>query len=437
MPDEQRSGAVKRSRAWVAWVVWGSAAAFVLYQFVLQTSPGIFVSQIERDFDVGAGTVGALSASFFYTYLIMQIPGGILVDRFGPRRVLSVCVPLAALAAFIFARADGLFEAQCGRLLMGLASGPAVAAALVLAATWFPPARFALIAGMTEMLGMVGGGVNDVFLARWVANVGWRDTMLGLALFGVALTLLAWFVVRNRPRGLPPVSVAGAADAGTWLGLVEVLKSRQVWLAAIFGGLTFAVISVFASLWCVPYIRQVCPLVGAPEAATAASALFWGAAVGAPCLGWLSDRVGRRKPIMFGAALACVFASLAIVLMPRMPLWAMISLLAVLGFASGVYVIAFAVVRESIPLETRGVGLSFANMMFMVTAPVLQPLIGYLIELGGAEPPLEGTARYSTDAYQWALAILPLMLVAAVGVVFFIRETNLRDSLPSVRRPCP
>ncbi len=437
MADEERSNALKPSAAWVAWAVWGAAAIFVLYQFILQTSPGIFVNQLERQFDIGAGRVGALSASFFYTYVLMQIPGGVLVDRFGPRKVLNVSVPLAALAAFMFAHADGLFEAESARLLMGLACGPAVAATLVLAATWFPPARFALIAGMTEMLGMIGGGVNDVFLARWVANVGWRDTMFGLGLFGVVLTLLIWIVIRNRPRGAPPESVQQLEDAGTWRGLLDVLKSRQVWFAATFGGLTFAVISVFASLWCIPYIRQVCPIVDEPEAASAASALFWGAAVGAPALGWLSDRLGKRKPVMFGAAVVCVFASLAVVLLPQMSLWTMTVVLFVLGFASGVYVVAFAVVRESIPLETRGVGLSFTNMMFMITAPILQPLIGYLIELGGAQAPQKGTDLYSTESYQWALAVLPLLLVAAAVLVFFIRETNQRDSLPSVRRSSP
>ena len=285
-PGEQSKSA---ARSALAWVVWGVAAIFVLYQFVLQTSPGIFVRQLEHQFDVGAGTVGALSASFFYTYLIMQIPGGILVDRLGPRKVLGVAVPLAAVASFLFSHADSLFEAELARLLMGIAAGPAVAAALVLGATWFPPARFALIAGMTEMLGMVGGGVNDVFLARWVANTGWRDTMFGLAFFGIALTLLTWIFIRNRPSWAPPAS-SRPAEIGTLRGLADVFKSRQVWLASVFGGLTFAVISVFASLWCIPYIRQVCPVDG-PEAAVAASTLFWGAAIGAPALGWISDRM--------------------------------------------------------------------------------------------------------------------------------------------------
>ena len=140
---------------------------------------------------------------------------------------------------------------------------------------------------------------------------------------------------------------------------------------------------------------------------------------------------------MFGAAVVCVFASLAVVLLPQMSLWTMTVVLFVLGFASGVYVVAFAVVRESIPLETRGVGLSFTNMMFMITAPILQPLIGYLIELGGAQAPQKGTDLYSTESYQWALAVLPLLLVAAAVLVFFIRETNQRDSLPSVRRSSP
>ena len=160
-----------------------------------------------------------------------------------------------------------------------------------------------------------------------------------------------------------------------------------------------------------------------------------GAAVGAPALGWLSDRMGRRKPVLFGGAIVCVIASVAIVALPGMPLWTMTGVLIVLGFASGVYAVAFAVVRESVPAETRGVALSFTNMMFMVTAPILQPLIGYFIELGGASEPQRGTQNYSVEAYQWALAILPVMLGAAVVVVFFIRETNLRDSLPSIRRP--
>lgn len=415
---------INNRTSWQAWAVWSIAALFVLFQFLLQASTSVMIPCLEKAFSVSIVAVGLLSSSFFFTYLVLQIPAGIVVDKYGPRRLLTVSVLITAAASFMFANSHYFSTAEASRMLMGIVTAPAVPAALYLAAKWFPPRRFALVAGLTEMTGMIGGAIGERFLSQCVqGSLGWRGTMYLCAKIAIVLAILIWFVVRDKPKQAQIAESSNAKQCNVWQHLLQVIRIPQVWWNGLFSGFTFAIIAAFAALWAVPFLQQVYGLT-LVHAAQMSSILFIGTALGTPVFGWLSDRIGRRKPIMFFGSIVSAITMISILYIPELPLPLMNALFFILGFSVGCYAIAFAVVREITPPEVHGTAMGFTNMMcILIGAPVLQPVIGWLIHFNASKELATATINYGNTDYRIALSALPIALVLSIVNVFFIKET--------------
>jgi len=405
-------------------MTWGVAASFVLYQFLLQTSTSVMLPDLMKAFSVDILTVSIITSSFFYPYLILQIPAGLLVDRFGPRRLLTVSIALCALASFIFSVAPNVSVAVSSRMMMGMVSAPAVATTLYIVSHWFPRRQFALIVGLTEMFGMLGGVLGERLLSECVSGWGWRGTMYGTAVVGGVLALLCWLLVRDQPPTDMVENNASSipcATRSTWQHLRHVMGHGQVWLSGFYAGLMFVLIAAFASLWAVPFMEEVYG-VSLIIAATASSFIFIGAALGAPLFGWLSDYLDKQRLPMIVSALLSLIVIACILYIPHIPLVLLYGLFFLLGLVSAGYVIAFAIVRNITDKETHGTAMGFTNMMcILIGAPVLQPLIGWLLEYNWQGQMVDAAVHYTTLDYQFALTSLPVCLVLALLLATLIR----------------
>ena len=321
-----------------AWLSWGIAAAFVLYQFLLQASTSVMVPELENAFKIDVATVGLLSASFFYPYVFLQMPAGCLVDKFGARLILCCSITGCALACWLFALSHSLWLAELSRIIMGITTASAVVSALYLAVNWFPIERFALLAGLTEMLGMLGGALGQNILAFGVNHIGWRGTLIFCGVAGIILAASAIFLVFDHPPGKPPHR---HSERSMLSEFIQVLQLPQVWLSGVFGGLVFALITGFAALWSVPYLIAVyhIPLT---TAAAASSMVFWGAALGGPVAGWITGYFATRRRVMQLGTTLSVLLSIFIFYYPGVPLATMFFALFGLGFFCGVYVLMFS-----------------------------------------------------------------------------------------------
>lgn len=423
------------SRRFFPWLVWVVGSLFLIYQFLLQTSPSVMVSSWQQDFHLSATQIGLLSSSFFFTYIVMQVPAGILIDKLGPRLLLSVGILICAIAAWSFSQTDQLDHAIVYRMIMGLVAAPAFGSALYLAANWFDPRRFAMIAGFTETLGMFGGFASQACFALTVAHIGWRDTYVAMAILGSLAAILIWLVVRRSPYQHVtsiPHKQPQSSISNIWQSLGKVIGLPQVWLLGLFSGLTFAAISAMGGLWGVPFLLARYDLT--PTTAAVVNAmLFAGMGIGSPIMGWLSDRIGKRKPLMlYGTLLNLVFLSLVIYL-PGLPWQAMPVLLFFTGVMASVYILPFAVVRELTPRAVQGTAMGFTNMMsILLGSPVLQPLIGRLLDVHAHPASAGKLGTFVTLDYQMAFLVLPLCLLIALVLLKFIRETYCQQSDESV-----
>ncbi|MFQ5972681.1 MAG: MFS transporter [Alphaproteobacteria bacterium] len=405
------------------WVVWSLGGLFFCYGFFQRVAPSVMVEDLMRDFAVSAAVLGNLAAFYFYAYAGMQLPLGIMVDRWGARRILAAGSLLCGLGSLLFATADSLAPAYLGRLLIGGGAGFAFVGTLKLAAGWFPPKRFALVSGLTSLLAMVGAVGGQAPLALVVAATGWRETLLGAAIFALVLSVSIWFIVRDPPAAkaaLPQVEPAGLLD-----GLRRVTTIRQSWICALYCAAMTATMSSFAVLWGVPYMMQA---YGLPRAAAAASiSLFMiGWAIGAPLVGWLSDHIGRRRLPMVLAAWLALGSFALLVYLPGLPLRGGQTLLLINGMASSTMHLAFVTAREHNPSRAAGTAVSFVNTIVMGSGALFQPFLGLLLDINWDGRMEAGARVYSLDAFQ--VALLPLLAcgVLAVSAAFLVRETHCR-----------
>jgi len=414
---------MKKTKLPSPWLIWGIGAMFVLYQFMLQGSISVMIPQLMQDFSTDVVGVSFLSASFMIPYLLLQIPSGLLVDKIGPRKLIIYGFILCAIACFVFSRSQMFSTAVASRLIMGIVTAPGLVCAMYLASQWFPPKRFAMLAGLTELAGMFGGAMGAEGLAFAVERFGWRTTLLFCAVAGAILMDLALFYVKERETK----NNEKPDEESVWHKFKLVISIPQIWINGIYAGFLFAIVSGFAAFWCIPYMQKLYH-VNLATAGGIAAMLFIGAGVGSPILGWLSDFIGRRKPVMIvGNIIALVLLLIAFYL-PGVPLQLMFVLMFFLGFFSSVYMIPYAIVREITPPDICGTALGMVNMLaILFGAPILQPLIGWLLMFFYDGSAGAGTDIFTLQTYQFALALFPLCFLMAMVLVFFIRETNCQE----------
>ena len=308
----------------LSWTVWGLGAILYLIGFYQRVAPAVMTSELMLSFNISAAGLGNLSGIYFYSYVAMQVPTGILADRWGPRRLLSVGAVVAGTGAVVFAMAPSFVWAGIGRLLIGGSVAVAFVAMLKLAAHWFAPRQFALTSGMALFCGIIGAVFAGVPLRLLVSAMGWRPVMFVSGLVTLAVAGLIWMIVRDDPGEKGYVSYTHAVSGvtshpGIMTGIKEIFKHRNSWLlCAIPGGIVGSVLT-FSGLWGVPFLTTHYGLSQAGAAALC-SLLLVAWAVGGPVFGALSDRIGKRKPLYVSGCIIGVLAWVVIIFVPGLSL---------------------------------------------------------------------------------------------------------------------
>jgi len=406
-------------------VAGGLAAILGLFTFLLQGAPSVMIPQLMTTYGIDVIQIGVLTSSFFYTYILMQVPAGMLVDLWGPRRVTKVSFLLCSIAIGWFAFSTHFWEGQVSRMMMGLTASPAFICAICLGARWFKPHLFTLIVALTEFLVLLGGVIGEGGLAKVVVAFGWKETMVILAFTGLLLTFLSLIFIHDYPdhdQQLHNGKTFKESFKNTMKNFIRILSIRPLWINGLYAGLVFGTFPAFAALWGIPYfIKRYAVTVDI--AALIASTFFFGACFGTLILGWTSIYITRRRPIMIWGAFISFLLSLCGIFIPQVSLSMMFVLMFVFGFFSSAYTLAFALVGSHVTPQTKGVAIGFTNMLCIIFgAPVLQPLIGALLTWS-TDTAINGKLKaYNMHDYTIALSPLPLCLLIAFILAFFIKE---------------
>ena len=411
----------------LAWSVWGLGAALYLVAFYQRVAPAVIGDHLMAEFSLGGAALGNLSAFYFYSYVAMQIPTGVIADRWGPRKLLATGAAIAAVGTLLFAAAPTLFWANAGRLLIGASVAVGFVSMLKLATHWFPAEKFALVSGMALFVGICGGVFGGVPLRMLVDAFGWRAVMVGSAAVTAALAFAIWARVRDDPvergfRSYRPADDGHAAHGSILRGVFEVLSYRNVWILLIAPIGVAGAILTFGGLWGVPYLRQVHGLDPRTAAALTSMVLIaW--ALGGPLLGAWSERMGRRKPLYIaGCAISLlVWGTVALV---ELPLAALIPLLLVGAFFAGNLIVGFAFNKESVPARLAGTASGVCNMGPLMGGMFLQPGVGYILDRHWDGALVDGARIYPPEAYSAGFLLVSACIALSLLLSLFARETH-------------
>jgi len=422
--DAEQPITQQNNSKYLPWIVWSLSSIFYFYEFLLQVSPGVMSSELMHDFSVTSETLGILSGIYFYSYAAMQLPGGILMDHFGPRRLLTLATTICALSTIAFGLTDHFYMACLARLMIGFGSSFACVGTMKIAANWFPASRFAFLTGILVTIGMMGAIGGEAPLALLVDDVGWRDSMLFMGGAGLIITILMHIIIKDSPIVYKKLHTnqGSVTEEPLWPSLRTLLKNRQLWLIAIYGGLIYMTTPVFCGLWGVPFLMLKLHLTKA-AAANYISLVFIGWAVASPVWGIFSSRIGRRKPPLYISAIGSIITSLLFIYAPLHSGLVLQVLLFAFGVCSAAFLPAFAVAKELCNSRYVATGLSFMNMMNMLGVALAQPLIGYILDRLWQGTIANHIRIYPLSAYYAALSILPIGMLVALLILPKVRET--------------
>lgn len=440
------------------WLIWAVMAACYLIVYFHRIAPSVVADHLMATFSLSGVALGNLSAIYLYVYGFMQIPSGLLADYIGPRRTAIGGMFLAALGCLMFALAPCFSILYLGRLLTGLGVSVIFISTMTIQANWFRSQEFGTITGLTSFVGNSGGLLAATPLAILVTVIGWRGSFQVIALASLLVMIACLLIVRNSPQSLGLPSIAEitawqeAAAAGSavaepgefieeqvvakepqglrdlWAGLKQVLRNKYTWPSFLaFGGI-YGAMMAFAGIWGVPYLMQIYDMTRA-QAANYIMAFQFGSVVGAPLIGYMSDRIRSRKIPFVTSAVCSMICWLLFAFWnggkpPVQILFPFVFFMAASGHA---IILTVACGKEVNPPHLAGTAMGTVNTSGFLGGAIMQPLFGWALDLRWEGLLIDGVKIYPLAAYQLGfLLCVGACLIALVGTLL-MKESHCRN----------
>ena len=408
----------------MAYIVVLLSASFYLYEFFLRVMPTVITQELMLAFSVGTGSLGQLIGCFFYAYALMQVPAGLLCDRFGPRVCLVASIFVCTAATLIFQCTNSFAVAAATRLAIGAASAFAFVGPMALANRWFPADKQALIAGCIQIMGCVGAIFAGNPIRMMINQIGWRSALYYSGVVGVVLTLAFVMVLRDRPQSTPREQTDQPSHVNLWHVLKRVLSKPANWMVGCAAFASWAAVAVFAESWGVPYLS----LIQQQSDAQTAQQLMWvwiAMAIASPVAGWWSNAVKERvRPIMILLSIGLVASLVLIVGQPSQP-WLVSLLLFALGVSSAAQPVTFGLINDLNDDDTMATAIAFNNTVLVSSAGILLPICGYVLEYYA---PSAGGMPQTVAPFQAAFMIVPVIMLLCMVVFYYnIHETHCQN----------
>ena len=414
----------KESSRFVKWWIWALAAAFYFYEFVLRVSPSVMVPELMRSFGITASAVGVLSAFYLYAYAPMQLPVGILMDRYGVKKILSIASIICGLGALLFSAAGDLSVASLGRLMIGAGSSFAFIAMVYVTSHWFPPRKRAFLIGIANSIAMVGASAGSGPLTVVIHHLGWRKAIAGFGVFGVLLGILVYVIFRMDRHDKEVEKETALEDTNILENLKVVTSKKSIWFNALAALFFYMTTTAFAGLWGLSFVQTAYD-VSKEVAGYAMSMVFAGWLVGGPLMGLWSDHIGKRKTAIRLGFVGALTSLIPVIYAPCIPIPAVYVLLFCVGLFSSAELLSFSLAIELNSMRAKATTAAFTNFMISCGDAIVQPLVGFLLDFHWSGTVDEGIRVYTTRDYQMALTCLPVTLILGFICLFFFKEGKI------------
>jgi MFS family permease len=403
-----------------AWLIFALCALHLFISQLYRATNAVLSPWLISDLHLDTKDLGLLSAGFFYTFAVAQIPIGLFLDRVGAKRIMIALNFVGMAGALLFSLAQGLAVGLAGRLLIGVGMSCNLMGPLKLMTAWFPPRIFATLSGLLYAIGTLGTMVSATPLALMAERFGWRLSVQAIIAFHLLITLALFWVVRDRPEDAAAAAepAAGAARSAPLFGAVRVLTaSRDYWIISAGTFVRYGTHAALQTLWAGPLLMEA---LGFSPLQTGNILILMniGLILGGPLWGAVSDRLGTPKWVIAAGLLLLAGVTFTLRQLPS----------GTSELAAGAVFLAFGVVSASgmhvythvktlFPSEMAGAAMSGANFFTMMGAAV------FLQVLGVAMQELYPAASRGPEAFGTALLIC-LLCQAAIGVLYLFTRSR-------------
>ena len=409
--------AVEAPRARMVVVVWVLTSIFYFYQYAMRSAPAVMMPQLSAAFGLSALGVASIVGLFYYGYSPFSLVAGAAIDRLGPRKLVPFAAIVAGLGALLFATGN-VNAASVGRFLQGAGGVFALVGAIYIASRNFPASQAATLIGATQMFGMAGGAAGQFAVGPMIgAGVSWTAFWIGMGVAGLLIGIILFLLIPSEE----PSPDRGGGIKLIAKGFGIVFRNPQSILCGLIAGLLFIPTTIFDMIWGVRYLQEAHGLDYA-DAVMRSATVPLGWIIGCPLLGFISDRIGRRKPVIISAALVLLLCLTAILYgkVDRFPPY---SLGLIAGLASGAAMLPYTVIKEANPPEYAGTATGVVNFLNFTFSALLGPVFGWiLVRVSG------GAAQVERSDYQTTFTPLLFGVVIAVVLAVILKETGPKAS---------
>ena len=392
-------------------------AAFMASQF-FRVSNAVIAPELMRTLSISSEAMGVITGAFFFAFGIMQIPTGILLDRFGPRRTMSGLFVIAAAGSAVFATAEGTAGLVAGRALIGVGCAAGLMGMLVAIARWYPPERFAKLSSMVYVVGGAGVLFATTPLAAAADTIGWRGAFWAMTGITLGFAAMLFAMVRDAPPGRE-VESAGETFAEMLGGVREVSRNRQLWHVCAIQFVNYGSIIAVIGLWAGPYLNDIHGLQGVARGNVllVINVSMLAAVIG---YGVVERRLHSRKRAIAGGSVASAAILLVLALWPGIGSWPAVALLVAFAVTSGHIMLNHAHARAVLPDHLVGRGLTLQNVAVFFGVATMQSVTGLIIgrftQVGEAAPDI---------AYRSVFGFLAVMIVVSLALYLPVRDIRI------------
>jgi len=437
MIAENRNSISFFDKSVLPWFICSVGMLFYCYNYFLRSSPSVMQHDLMQSFHITATQFGTLILFYYVAYTPMQIPVGMIYDKFGARFVLFFACLTAVIGLMIFASADSFALACVGRFLIGLGTAFSYIGVLKLASVWLPPSRFAAIAGLTTAVGMTSGALAQKYLASVVDVVGYKPILHIALIIGILLSFAIPFLIKSRPNQAVNAADAMRAPMSTkqlFSALRVIFTNPQMWLIGAIGCVLYLPSIVLLDVYGISYFKAAHELTSQQAANVSALTLF-GWIVGGPIIGIISDKIKRRRtPLIITSAITAVLLY-TIFYFPGLTIDELSIIAFIAGFCCGAHPLCFALGKENNPTQMAGTAVAVTNMFIMMGGIFFPPLVGRLLDLHTTNVIGNGLHAYTAGDYTFALSIVPLGIVLGTVLSLFLKETYCESQAAEASEP--
>lgn len=395
-----------------AWIVCLSAGLFFFYEFFQLNLFDVINFPLREEFHLTSTQLSWMSSYYLWANVLCLVPAGILLDKFSVRKIILVDMLFCILSTIGFALTHDFVWASVFHAITGMGNSFCFLACVIFVSRWFPPARQAFVMGIIVTMAFLGGMMAHTPLAQLNQIVGWRQSLLCDAGLGGLILGIMYFTLHDGKLA------EKNSNTVQKISLRSVIANRQNSLAGLFTSCLNLPIMVLSALWGATALQVLYGL-SAIEASNVVSMIYLGSIIGCPLVGWWSDRLGKRKPLMIiGALLTCVVL-VPIVLGWSLSLLTLQGLFFLIGFVTSTQVISYPMIAESNDAHQVGFATSIASLIIMAGGAIGQIIFGWMMHYHSHAL----RAQYSAADFHFALWIFPAAALIALIAVLCTRET--------------